>query len=76
MTQSKRMAVLDFNLSVFCALREAQAQSRAELIQSTRTEKKANLTPWAPDKAERVIENIQNSLPYRLLAGAAHGLGV
>jgi hypothetical protein len=76
MTHSKRMAVLGFNLFVFCALREAQAQSRAEQIQSARTEKKANLTPWAPDKTERVTENIQNSLPYRLLTGAAHGLGV
>jgi hypothetical protein len=62
MTQSKRMAVLGFN--------------RAELIQSARPEKKAKLTPWAPDKAERVTENIQNSLPYRLLTGEAHGLGV
>jgi hypothetical protein len=76
MTQSKRMAVLGFNLFVFCALREAEAQSSAELIQSARTEEKANLTPWAPDKAERVTENIQNSLPYRLLTGEARGRGV
>jgi hypothetical protein len=62
MTQSKRMAVSGFN--------------RAELIQSAGPEKKANLTPWAPDKAERVTENIENSVPYRLLTGEAHRHGV
>ena len=76
MTQSKRMAVLGFSLFVLCALREAEAQSRATLIQSARTEKQGNLTLWAPNKAERVTENIQNSLPYRLLTGAAHRLGI
>jgi hypothetical protein len=62
MTQSKRMAVLGFN--------------PAELIPSARPEKQANLTPWAPDKAERVTEKIQNSRPYRLLTGEAHRRGV
>ena len=76
MTQSKRITVLGFSLFVFWAGREAQAQSRTDLIQSARTEKEANLTPWAPPKAERVIVKIQNSLPYRLLTGEAHGFGV
>lgn len=58
------------------ARRQAEGQSRAELIESARTEKDANLKPWTPDKAERLIENIQKSLPYRLLTGEAHGLGV
>ncbi|MBL8290484.1 MAG: BamA/TamA family outer membrane protein [Bryobacterales bacterium] len=52
---------------------EAQAQSRTELIESARTEKEAHLTPWAEPKAQRVIERAQNSLPYRLLTGEAHG---
>ena len=76
MTQSKRITVLGFSLFVFWAGREAQAQSRTDLIQSARTEKEANLTPWAPPKAERVIVKVQNSLPYRLLTGDAHGFGV
>ena len=76
MTQSKRIAVLGFSLFVFWAGREAQAQSRTDLIESARTEKEANLTPWAPPKAERVIGKTQNSLAYRLLTGEAHGFGV
>jgi outer membrane protein assembly factor BamA len=67
---------LGFSLFVFWAGREAQAQSRTDLIESARTEKEANLTPWAPPKAERVIESVQNSLPYRLLTGEAHGFAV
>jgi hypothetical protein len=55
---------------------KAQAQSRTDLIQSARTEKEATLTPWAKPKAERVIEKTQNSLPYRLLTGDAHGFAV
>ena len=41
---------------------EAQAQSGADVIQSARTQKEANLTPWAS--------------PYRFLTGEAHGRGV
>ena len=55
------------------ARRQAEGQSRAELIESARIEKEANLTPWTKPKAERVIEKAQNSLPYRLLTGEAHG---
>jgi len=76
MTQSKRIAVSAFSLFVFWAGREAQAQSRTDLIESARTEKEANLTPWAPPKAQHVIGKIENSLPYRLLTGEAHGFGV
>jgi outer membrane protein assembly factor BamA len=76
MTQSKRITVLGFSLFVFWAAREAEAQSRTDLIQSARTEKEANLMPWAKPKAERVIVRTQNSLPYRLLTGEAHGFAV
>jgi hypothetical protein len=58
------------------AATKARAQSRTDLIEAARTEKEGNLTPWVPDKPERVIVNIQNSLPYRLLTGEAHGFGV
>jgi outer membrane protein assembly factor BamA len=75
-TQSKRITVLGFSLFVFWAGREAQAQSRTDLIESARTEKAANLTPWAPPEAERVIVKVQDSLPYRLLTGEAHGFSV
>lgn len=54
----------------------AQAQSRTDLIQSARTQKEANLTPWAKRIAECVVEESQSSLPYRLLTGEAHALGV
>jgi hypothetical protein len=39
-------------------------------------EKETNLTPEVPPKSERVIVKAQNSLPYRLLTGDAHGFGV
>jgi len=54
----------------------AQAQSRTELIQSARIEKEAVLTPWVPSKAEQAIRRAQTSLPYRLITGEAHGVGV
>jgi len=76
MTQSKRITVLGLSLFVFWAGREAQAQSRTDLIESARTEKEANLTPWVPPKEEQAIRKIQDSLPYRLLTGEAHGFGV
>jgi len=76
MTASKQITVLGFSLYVFWAAPEAPAQLRADLIQSARTKKEANLTPWAQPKAERVIENVQDSLAYRLLTGEAHGLSV
>jgi hypothetical protein len=53
-----------------------QAESRADLIESARTEKEGHLTPWAPPKPQRVTEKIQDSLPYRLITGEAHGFGV
>jgi outer membrane protein assembly factor BamA len=74
MTQSwKQLFVVWLGLY---GLAHGQPQSRSELIDSARAEKEANLTPWAPAKAERVIEGIQNSLPYRLLTGEAHGFSV
>jgi outer membrane protein assembly factor BamA len=76
MTQSKRIGILIFSIVVLGVRQEAKAQSRADLIQSARTEKEANLTPETPPKAERVIEKTQKSLPYRLFTGEAHGIGV
>jgi len=80
---SIRVAVLVMTVAVaasFAQTRtgeiEAAAQLRADLIQSARAEKKANLTPWAPSKAERIIVGVENSLAYRLLTSDAHGLGV
>ncbi|NWF86062.1 MAG: hypothetical protein HXY18_19805 [Bryobacteraceae bacterium] len=63
MTQSKWIAVWSLSLSVFWAGREAQAQSRTDLIQAERIAKEANLTPWVKPKAQRVIEDVQNSVP-------------
>ena len=56
--------------------REAQAQSRADSIHSARTQKQANLTPWAKPITECVIQEGQNRLPYRFLTGEAHRRGV
>jgi outer membrane protein assembly factor BamA len=67
---------LGFSIFVSWAVQEAQAQTRTDLIESARTEKAANLTPWAPEGAERVIVKAQNSLPYRLLTGGARGFAV
>jgi outer membrane protein assembly factor BamA len=76
MTQSRRIAILSFSLFVLGAGQESKAQSRTALIESARTEKEGRLTPQTPSKAERVIERAQDSLPYRLLTGDAHGFGV
>jgi len=76
MTHLKRITVLGFGLFVLGALREAQGQSRFDLIESARTEKEANLTPEVQPKAERRIEWIEESLPYRLLTGQEHGFGL
>src|SRR5688572_7661115 len=69
MTQSKQITIVGLSLFVFWAGREAQAQSRTDLIESARTEKEAKLTPWVSPKEERLIVRTQNSLPYRLLTG-------
>jgi Omp85 superfamily domain len=76
MTQSKRIIVLAFSLFVFWAGRGAQAQSRTNLIEAARTEKEANLTPYAPPKAERIIDKTLNSVPYRIFTGEVHGFSV
>jgi outer membrane protein assembly factor BamA len=70
------MAVLGFSLFVFWAGPGARAQLRTDLIEAARTEKEAKLTPWTPPKAERVIENVQNSWPYRILTGEYHGFSI
>ena len=76
MTQSKRITILGFCLLVFWAVREAQGQSRSELIESARTEKEANVRPWTPSQAEHLIGNIEESLPYRLLTSDVRGFSV
>jgi outer membrane protein assembly factor BamA len=76
MKQSKWIAVWSLSLAVFWAGREAQAQSRTDLIQAERIAKEANLTPWVKPKAQRVVEDVQNSVPYRLITGDANGFAV
>jgi hypothetical protein len=70
------LSAVFFDLCAVFAFSQAHAQSRSELIQSARMEKGTNLTPEPPPKSERVIVKAQNSLPYRLLTGHAHGFGV
>jgi len=76
MKQLKRLAVLTLLLCASLALREARAQLRTDLIESERNNKEANLTPETQPKAESDIESVENSLPYRLVTGQAHGLGI
>jgi outer membrane protein assembly factor BamA len=76
MTKLKRLTALGFSLCVLWAAREAQGQTRTDLIESVRTEKEANLTPEAPPKAESDIVWVENSLPYRLLTDQAGGFSV
>jgi len=59
-----------------CGLVYAEVESRSDTIESARTEKEANLAPDTQPKAERDIERIENSFPYRLLTGQAGGFGV
>jgi outer membrane protein assembly factor BamA len=54
----------------------AQSQLRSDLIESARTEKEAKLTPETEPKAERRIESIETSVPYRLATGELNGFGV
>ena len=49
---------------------------RTDTIESARTEKEANLKPESPPKAERDIEWIEHSLPYRLVTSQSDGFGV
>src|SRR5262245_12934495 len=65
--------------SFLCAMLAAQtgySQLRSDFIESARTAKEANLSPETPPKAERDFVAVQNSLPYRLLTGTAHGFSV
>ena len=59
-----------------CGIVSAQIASRADLIESARTQKEANLTPETPPQLETRIESIEHSLPYRLLTGGIDGFGV
>src|SRR5262245_61466952 len=51
-------------------------ESRAQQIESVRTEKEANLQPEAEPKLQRNIESVQSSLPYKLLTSGIDGFGV
>jgi hypothetical protein len=76
MKTSQRVLILSFSILAAAAGHEARAQSRTELIESARDQKQTNLTPWAKPKAQRVIEDAQNSVPYRILTGEANGFSV
>ena len=54
----------------------AQTASRADLIDSARSQKEADLTPEEPPKGEKRIEAIEQSVPYRLLTGELDGFGI
>jgi outer membrane protein assembly factor BamA len=54
----------------------AQTETRADLIDSPRTQKETKLTPEEPPKAEKRIESIENSVPYRLMTGEFDGFGI
>src|SRR5215472_207971 len=59
-----------------CGLALAQTESRANLIDSARTQKESNLSPEEPPKAEARIESIEQSVPYRLMTGELDGFGI
>jgi outer membrane protein assembly factor BamA len=71
-----KLVALGFALCAWCEFAQAQVQSRADTIESARTEKEANLKPETPPKAERDIVWAENSLPYRLVTSQADGFGV
>jgi hypothetical protein len=54
----------------------AQSDSRSSLIESARGQKDANLTPQEPPKAERRLESIEDTAPYKLLTGDLDGFGI
>ena len=59
-----------------CASLSAQVQSRADMIESARSEKETNLTPESPPKGQVRVESVENSVPYRLLNGQLNGFGL
>jgi outer membrane protein assembly factor BamA len=59
-----------------CGIVSAQTASRADLIDSARTQKEVNLTPEQPPKGETVVEGIENSIPYRLMTGELDGFAI
>ena len=71
-----KLVALGFALCAWCEFAQAQVQSRTDTIESARTEKEANLKPESPPKAERDIEWIEHSLPYRLVTSQADGFGL
>ena len=76
MKQLKQITVLTFSLLVLWAGRDAQAQTRTDEIESARAAKEANLTPEAQPRAERDIERVEDSIPYRLFTGQLNGFGL
>src|SRR5258708_39639634 len=71
-----KLVALGFALCACCEFAQAQVQSRTDTIESARTEKEGNLKPEIPPKAERDIEWIEHSLPYRLVTSQADGFGL
>src|SRR5882757_10830175 len=71
-----KLVALGFALCAWCEFAQAQVQSRTDTIESARTEKEANLKPETPPKAERDIEWVEHSLPYRLVTSQVDGFGV
>ena len=71
-----KLVALGFALCAWCEFAQAQVQLRTDTIESARTEKEANLKPESPPKAERDIEWIEHSLPYRLVTSQSDGFGV
>jgi outer membrane protein assembly factor BamA len=74
MTQSRKQLFVVW-LGLY-GLAHAQPQSRSELIDSERAEKEANLTPETTPKAQRRLEGIEHSWPYRMLTGDTDGFSV
>jgi outer membrane protein assembly factor BamA len=55
---------------------DQQSGTRADQIDSARTQKEAELTPEEPPKAEARIESFEHSVPYRLVTGELDGFGL
>jgi hypothetical protein len=59
-----------------CGIASAQTSSQTDLIESARDQKEAALTPEEPPKAEKRVEAIEQSIPYRLVTGDWNGFGI
>jgi outer membrane protein assembly factor BamA len=71
----KSLACIFLGLAT-CGLALAQTESRADLIDSARTQRDADLSPEQPPRAEARIKAIEESVPYRLVTGEMDGFGI